>query len=47
MQSLSLEHINEKSSYQVEPTDKDGFYQFFTDEAYIISLVSWKMTFCS
>ena len=31
MQSLSLEHINEKSSYQVEPTDKDGFYQFFTD----------------
>lgn len=31
MQSLSLEHINEKSSYQVEPTDKDGFYQFFTN----------------
>lgn len=31
MQSLSLEHINEKSSYQVEPTDKVGFYQFFTD----------------
>lgn len=31
MQSLSLEHINKKSSYQVEPTDKDGFYQFFTD----------------
>ena len=31
MQSLSLEHINEKSSYQVEPTDKDGCYQFFTD----------------
>lgn len=47
MQSLSLEHINEKSSYQVEPTDKDGFYQFLPMEVYIISLVSWKMMFCS
>lgn len=47
MQSLSLEHINEKSSYQVEPTDKVGFYQSLPMEVYIISLVSWKMMFCS
>lgn len=31
MEPLSLEHININSSYLVEPTDKDGYYQFFTD----------------
>lgn len=31
MEPLSIEHINETSSYQVELTDKEGFYQFFTD----------------
>lgn len=31
MEPLSLEHINTNSSYLVEPTDKDGYYQFFTD----------------
>lgn len=30
MEPLSIEHINETSSYQVELTDKEGFYQFFT-----------------
>lgn len=28
---LSSKHINETAPYRVEPTDKDGFYQFFTD----------------
>lgn len=31
MEALSIEHINKTSSYQVELTDKEGFYQFFTD----------------
>lgn len=31
METLSIEHINETSSYQVELTDQYGFYQFFTD----------------
>lgn len=47
MQSLSLEHINEKSSLSVEPTDKDGSTSSLPMEVYIISLVSWKMMFCS
>ena len=29
---LSLEHINSgETPYQVEPTEQNGFYQFFTD----------------
>ena len=47
MQSLSLEHINEKSSYQVEPTYKDGFYQFFTDGGVHYFIGFMKMMFCS
>lgn len=31
MKPLSLEHINVNSSYLVESTEKDGYYQFFTD----------------
>lgn len=31
MNSLSIERINETSSYRVELTEQDGFYQFFTD----------------
>ncbi|WP_288325672.1 MULTISPECIES: DUF6169 family protein [Bacteroidaceae] len=30
-QLLSLKRINENSSYPVETTGEDGFYQFFTD----------------
>ena len=30
-QPLSLKRINENSSYPVETTGEDGFYQFFTD----------------
>lgn len=31
MNPLSLTRINEKSSYQVEFTEEEGFYQFYTD----------------
>lgn len=31
MNALSSERINEMASYQVEPTNEEGFYQFFTD----------------
>lgn len=31
IEALSLACINQTSSYRVETTEKDGFYQFFTD----------------
>ena len=37
-QLLSLKRINENSSYPVETTGEDGFYQFFTDRGVHYSL---------
>lgn len=41
MESLPLKNINETSAYRVEPTDKNGFYQFFTDSGvhYIVGFL--------
>ena len=44
---LSLERINSgETPYQVEPTEQNGFYQFFTDGVCIILSVLWKMMSC-